>query len=224
MTTGQFPPPQVPPPQDPYNQSVYPPSYSAPVPPTGYSPYPAEPAKKSGGNAVLIILMIVFALAAIVGWALYMMKNNALNLANTDITNKTNEIAGLNTNLRSANANIDTLTRQLTASKTEATRFSAQVDELTETYICSGLSASDFDFYTNNDMNNSLVSFIGSNFGTVTDYDWTYLTPLTDSALTALHLVQTSDGEIYTFVVYYSADSKTGDNRIYFVNYECYIE
>jgi outer membrane murein-binding lipoprotein Lpp len=230
MSFGTVPPPQVPPAQEPASQ--VPQSYGQPYTPQpqygqpGYPSYSGTPEKKSSGNTGLVITLVVLAVAAIGGWVLYFIKNNALNLANADISQKTTEISNLNSSLDTANGEIDTLSSQLAAAKSDANRYSAQVTQMTSLYKCPGISLSSFSFgnKSNDSVLSSLERYVSSNYGTVVDSTWTFLTPLTEPEFTSIHLIATSDDQIYSFVVYFADDSKTGKNRIYFVNDECYIE
>jgi hypothetical protein len=227
MTSGPFPPAQQYPPQEPAPQGQQP--YGQPMgqtpqqyPASGYPSYPAPsaPQTKSGGNTVFIILISVLALLSIGGWALFFVKNNALNLANDDIAKKTSEISDLNSDLDTANAKIASLNKDVASRDSKISTLNSQITEMTNSYVCSGASISSFDFDSTQSVLDSLETYVNNTYGYFTTSGGAFLQEYGDSAL--LYVNQGSYS--YYFVAYFGTESKTGDNRIYDINQECFIQ
>jgi cell division protein FtsL len=205
--------------QQPYGQQPY--GQSSQYAPTGSQAYPGIPEKKSGGgNAFLIIMVVVLALAAIGGWALYYIRNNALNLANAEIAKKNTEISNLNSDLDTANAKITDMTKQIKDKDSKIASLNGQITELTNSYICSGVSISSFSFYDADSVLDSLETYVNNKYGYFTSSGGAYLQNYGDSAVLYVNQGDYS----YYFVAYFGGESKTGGNRIYDINNECFIE
>ncbi len=227
MTSGPFPPAQQYPPQEPAPQGQQP--YGQPMgqipqqyPSSGYPSYPAPgaPTQKSGGNTVLIILVAVLALASIAGWALYFIRNNALNLANADIARKNSEISDLNSDLDTANDKIADLNKEITTKNSTISSLNSEIADMTNSYVCSGASIDSFDFYDADSVLASLETYVDNTYGYFTSSGGAYLQEYGDSAV--LYVNQGSYS--YYFVAYFGSESKTGENRIYDINNECFIQ
>jgi cell division protein FtsL len=234
MTSGPFPPAQQYPPQEPapqgqqpfgqqpYGQQPYVQTPQQQYSSTGYPTYsvPGAPEKKSGGNTVLVILIVILALVSIGGWAMFFVKNNALNLANANITKKTSEISDLNSELDTANGKITDLNKQVKDKDSKIASLNGQITELTNSYICSGVSADSFSFYDANSVLDSLETYVDNTYGYFTSSGGTYLQNYGESALLYVNQGDYS----YYFIAYFGDESKTGGNRIYDINNECFIE
>lgn len=227
MTSGPFPPVQQYPSQEPAPQGQ--PPYGQPMgqipqqyPSSGYPSYtaPSAPAQKSGGNSVLIILIAILAVASIAGWALYFVKNNALNLANADISKKTSEISDLNSELDTANGEIADLNKEITKKDATISDLNSQITDMTNSYICSGVSIDSFTFSSADSVLDSLETYVQNTYGYFTSSGGAFLQTYGDSALLYVNQGDYS----YYFVAYFGSESKTGNNRIYDVNNECFIQ
>jgi hypothetical protein len=218
------PPTDVPPalvPVAPIQPPQSPTTYAAQFFPNPMPLTPAKPAKK--GNAAVVILSIclgLMVLAAVGGWILYYIKNNALDLANSDIANKTVEIAKLNSDLTAANADIESLNKDLKKSKAETAGYVKQISQLKQYYKCSDISIEDFDFSSPQMMEISLLLYVFTEYGEPGDYDGGYINNYDSTSM----VMFVYDQEIFVFVVYYENDSKKDADRIFFANEECFIE
>ncbi|RJO60969.1 MAG: hypothetical protein C4542_07500 [Dehalococcoidia bacterium] len=110
-----------------------------------YQATPTPPAKKTGGNPLMLIVSGVLAVALIAVGVLYVMEMGKLNKANENITTleanvsslqgqlateKAN-VASLQTQLATEKANVATLQTQLTTAKSDLTASQAKVTSLT---------------------------------------------------------------------------------------------
>lgn len=191
-------------------------------PSSGYPSFgsPSVPEKKSGGNTVFVILIVVLALVSIGGWAMFFVKNNALNLANADINKKTSEISDLNSELDTANGKITDLNKQVKDKDSKIATLNGQINDMTASYICSGVSADSFSFYDANSALDSLETYVDNTYGYFTSSGGSYLQSYGESALLFVNQGDYS----YYFIAYFGDESKTGGNRIYDVNNECFIQ
>lgn len=204
--------------QQPYGQPY---GQTNPYSSNGSPTYPTTPTKKSGGgSAFLVIMVVVLALAAIGGWAMYYIRNNALNLANEDIARKTTEISNLNSDLDTANTKIADMTKQIKDKDSKIASLNGQITELTNSYICSGASISSFSFYDADSVLDSLETYVENTYGYFTSSGGAYLQEYGDSALLYVNQGDYS----YYFIAYFGSESKTGDNRIFDINNECFIQ
>jgi hypothetical protein len=243
---SSYPPPQQPqqpyqPPQSSYPpaqapQSSYPPAQQAPQPQSPYSPGQMPPSssypynygqtkpKGNGGKIALIIIVVVLALATISGWVLFYLRNTALDLANKDIADKSSQIDSLNSTVASDNSKISdltsknkTLTQNLADSEQKANELSAKVDKM----ICANTSQYSFNFSSSDTITSSLRSYVAQTQGTVKFSLWTYFWPDMDTA--ELLIWNTSD-EMFAYEITFAYDSKTGENKIYNVLDECFMD
>jgi septal ring factor EnvC (AmiA/AmiB activator) len=92
-----------------------------------YQSTPTPPAKKSGGNPLMLIISGILVVALIAVGVLYGMEAGKLSKANKNIDDLTANVAGLNGQLTTEKANVASLQTQLDTAKANAADLQTQL-------------------------------------------------------------------------------------------------